>query len=227
MAEMPALAIEETKARALAAHNQTVEVVTELYGPDALTFLRSLSKSDRQAACAELLMAGLSGQQIAKALGVHPATVSQWFSKETTDMQRCMKTALTKDALLAIPESWKRLKTLRFSENEETSRKASLDALRAAGAGVDPGGNGSAITIHAQNAQFNHLSMADLDRKLVEIGEKLGPEAAKLVQAELRGDGKSGTVVEGSARVVEPAPGAGETSPDGGVPGTPGGPPPA
>lgn len=225
MGEPPATAIEDARLRGLAAHNETVAVVTDLYGPDALTFLRALSKSDAQAACAEMLMAGLSVHQVAKALGLQPVTVSKWFSKETTDMQRLMKTALTKDALLEIPASWKRLKALRNSENEETSRKASLDAMRAAGSGIDPGGNGSAITINAQNAQFNNLSMADIDRKLVEIAERLGPEATKLVQAEVRGDGKSGAVVEGVARVVEPASGAVEAGPDGGVPGTAGGPP--
>jgi len=205
--------IEDAHARALASHNHLIEVTTALYGPDALTLLRGLPKSGAQAACAEMLMAGLSINQAAKALGLNAGGVSQWFSKETTDMQRMMKTALTRDALLEIPASWKRLKELRQSENEETSRKASLDAMRAAGAGIDPGGNGSGITINAQNAQFNNLSVADIDQKLMAIAERLGPDAVKLAQAEVKGDGKSGAVVDGVARVVEAVP-------DGGVPGT-------
>lgn len=214
-------AITETShTRALASHNHLIEVTTELYGPDALTLLRGLSKSSAQAACAEMLMAGLSINQAAKALGLNAGGVSQWFSKETVEMQRCMKTALTRDALLEIPTSWKRLKELRQSENEETSRKASLDAMRAAGVGVDPGGNGSGITINAQNAQFNNLSVADIDQKLMAIAERLGPEAVKLAQAEVKGDGKASGVVDGAARVVEPAPGPVEAGPDGGVPGT-------
>ena len=236
MADEPAVAatstaapmlLEEVRARGLATKAHLEETVTELYGPDALTLLRSLAKPDAQVAVAEMLMAGLSVRQCAVALNLHPGTIAKWFARDTQDMQRLMKTALTKDALLEIPKSWGTLKKGRDSENQETARKAALDCMRAAGLPIDPGAEGGKISINAQNLQFNHMSVADLDRKILDLAEKLGPEAVKLANAEVRGDGRTSG---GSAPAApdgdrQPDAGPGEAAPDGGVPGAPGGAP--
>lgn len=220
--------LEHANAQALASENTITQVVTELFGPDGLQQIRALAKPDQQVACAEMLMAGLSMNQCAKAFGLHPATLSKWFARDTQDMQRLMKTALTKDALVELPKSWSRLKALRDSKNEETSRKATLDSMRAAGLGIDPGPSGvGGISINAQNLQFNNMSVADLDRKILEISEKLGPEAIKLADAEVKGNGKSSGKPVVNLPGGEPVRGDGEAQPDGGVSGAPGGAPPA
>ena len=219
--------LEDGKTRALTTKRHMEETVIELYGPDGLSLIRALSKQDAQVACAEMLMAGLSVRQCAAALDLHPGTIAKWFARDTQDMQRLMKTALTKDALLEIPKSWGTLKKGRDSENQETARKAALDCMRAAGLPVDPGAEGGKISINAQNLQFNHMSVADLDRKILDLAEKLGPEAVKLANAEVRGDGRTSG---GSAPAApdddrQPDAGPGEAPPDGGVPGAPGGAP--
>ena len=216
---------EDARTRALATKTHLEETVTELYGPDALTLLRSLAKPDAQVAVAEMLMAGLSVRQCAVALNLHPGTIAKWFARDTQDMQRLMKTALTKDALLEIPKSWGTLKKGRDSENQETARKAALDCMRAAGLPIDPGAEGGKISINAQNLQFNHMSVADLDRKILDLAEKLGPEAVKLANAEVRGDGRSSGSTSAPAGDREPSAGEGQAPADGGVPGAPGGAP--
>lgn len=225
--EVPPLVQEATHAVTLARLNGMREAVHELYGPDGFEIIRALSKSDKQAVCADLLMAGLSMSQAAEALGLTKMAVSQWFARDTQDMQRLMKTALTKDALLEIPKSWNRLKELRESENEETSRKATLDAMRAAGLAIDSGGTGGQISINAQNLQFNHLSVQDLDRRIFEIADKIGPEAVKLAKAEVKGDAKSSAPARDVSAGGEPPRRDGEVEGHGGVPGASGSPPPA
>lgn len=233
MADLPMTApqiLDEAMARGLASENAMKAIVVELFGEEGLTQIRALAKPDQQVACAEMLMAGLSLHQCSKALGVHFSTISKWFARDTSDMQRLMKTALTKDALIELPKSWARLKSLRDSKNEETCRKAALDSMRAAGLGIDPGpAAGGGISINAQNLQFNHMSVADLDRKILEIAERLGPDAIKLAEVEVRGkrhgNEQSSVAAVGDVPSGQPVRRDGEAHPDGGVPGTAGGAP--
>ncbi len=221
--DAPARAKEVVMARALAAKNAGLEMVEAVYGKNAGEYLRSLPKPDLQRAVCELMMAGLSMSQCAEIVGIGKGTISKWFSAETTEMQKLMKTALTRDALLEMPKTWFTLKDARDSENEETKRKAALDCMRAAGLPVDPGaGAVGGVSIHAQNLQFNNLSVADLDQKILEIAGKLGPEAMKFADAEVKGHvSREGTRPGADAAA---APGA-EADADGGVPRSPGGAP--
>jgi transposase-like protein len=182
---------EDSRQRALAARTATQEYITSVYGANAAEVMKTLPKTEKQQVVCELMMAGISMNQAADAVGVNRGLVSQWFSREPVEMQKIMRAALTKDALLEVPKTWGTLKSARDSENQETARKAALDCMRAAGLANDPGaGAGAAISIHAQNLQFNNLSVADLDRKIVEIAGKLGTDAMKLAEAEVKGDGK-------------------------------------
>lgn len=226
--EVSPLSLEDGRATALANQNNINEVVHALYGADGIKNLRALAKPDQQIACAEMMMAGLSMMQVAQVLGVHNSTISKWFARDTTDMQRHMKSALTKDALLELPKTWKVLKGTRDSSNAETARKGALDCFRVAGLANDPGSEArGGISINAQNLQFNNMSVADLDRKILEIAEKLGPDAVKLANAEVRGDGKASSGPVSDKPAGQPPGGTGEAGADGGVPGAPGGAPPA
>jgi len=186
--DAPAGAYEAVKQRALAVKNATDEYVTALYGSreQAESYLRALAVPDLKREVCELMMAGLSMVQCAELAGIGKGTISRWFSSETADMQKLMRTALTRDALLEIPKTWATLKSTRDSENEETRRKGALDCMRASGLAIDPG-QGSGISIHANNLQFNNLSVGDLDLKIMELAQRLGPEAVQLAEAEVKG----------------------------------------
>ena len=186
--DAPARAKEVVMQRALAAKNAGLDMVFAAYGESAGEYLRTLPKPDLQRAVCELMMAGLSMSQCAEVIGIGKGTISKWFSAETVEMQKLMKTALTRDALLEMPKTWWTLKDARDSQNEETRRKASLDCMRAGGLAIDPGFQGTPISIHAQNMQFNSLSVADLDRKILELGATLGQEALKFAESEVNGN---------------------------------------
>jgi hypothetical protein len=205
---------EVTGARQLATEQQAHDLAAALYGEENLETLKTLTVQEKQGVVAELMMGGLSMNQASKLVGVTTAMIGRWFSRETQDMQRFMRMAMTKDALVEMPGTWARLKKLRDSENWETARKSILDCMRAAGLNNDSGAMGQQISIQTQNLQFNNLSIADLDQKILDLAERLGPEAVKLVDAEIKGAKPRGA--------TDPQASAGRA--DGGVPESPRGP---
>ena len=151
------------------------------HDPNAIA---NLTTSQKKRVAVELLMRGLSVQQVNATLGLGNSSIRRWFHGETSEMRQLMKESMTADALAEIPTTWARLKDLRFNENAETSRKAVLDSFRAAGLGIDSENQGNTFNITGKNNQIN-LNVLDLENRIKKISEILGPEAQKLAVEEL------------------------------------------
>jgi len=210
------------KRKAAELEKQVADVCDQLGMTEHLAEIRALPIGDRKPFLLQLNFAGLSVSSAAKVLGIGNATASRWFHEEPEAMQRLVRATLTSASLQEVGPTWQNLVKLRGSDNQETSRKASLDLMRVAGMGVD-GPAGMTVQINAKNAQFNALSLGDIEAQLRELGRLVGPEAEKLVDAEivsakdLNGTRKhspaSAAVVQGGSPGNDPAPapGAAET----------------
>lgn len=213
-AQLPAMAAKQKLDAA-----QRLEKALAGMTPEEIAALKTLPKVDKQRAAAALMFRGLSKAQTSSVLGVSFKMLTYWFEFETAEMREIMKGALTADALMELPRTWRRLKSMRYDENAETSRKASLDCLRAAGSGVDLGTGG--VTLNVTGAKdVNVIATSDLEREILKLARELGPEAERIVTTEF-------CVKDAPARVDAPTSGEPGTPRQGGPPAGPHPPAPA
>src|SRR3990167_2302416 len=86
----------------------------------------------------------------------------------------------------------------RFQKVAETARQFQRGDVQEGGVGSSKGGEGAdrhagaggvGVQVIGQNVQLNTMSLGDLDKQIMEIAKRIGPEAQKLVEGELVTDG--------------------------------------
>lgn len=162
-----------------------IEEALQRFTPEERERIKGLAKAEKQDIAVDLLMAGASRNTAEIVLGLQHGQIAMWVNSETATMQQKMHDGCSKKAILEFPETFQRLADLRFHPNAETARKASLDMARAAGRGIDaPAPPSLTVNMNGQNNQFN-LSTRELEEKILQFAEALGPEAVKLAKGEL------------------------------------------
>ena len=172
-------------------HVAGVKAILASVSPEERERVRALPRHEKQKIVTDFMMRGLSMRQCAAAFGITEQSISLWFRDETSEMQKLMRAALGKEALQSVPMLWRKLVELTESINAETGRKAILDCLRAAGLAVDPGAAGQTLNINAQNLQlnqYNNLPIQKLDQEIMALAGRLGPDAMKIAQSEVKGE---------------------------------------
>jgi len=178
-------ALVEAAARKKAAHEAMVaEVVQQLGLADKLQEIKLLPMDDRKVLMLQFNFAGLSLNDSSKLLDINIKTAMRWFREEPEAMQKLVRQQLSAESLAEVGPTWARLQGLRFSENAETARKASLDCLTVAGMGIH-GPGGLSVTVNAPNAQLSVMPISEIERTLVELAKLVGPNAEKIVDAEV------------------------------------------
>lgn len=172
-------------ARKKAAHEAMIaEVCQQLGIADHLEAVRALPVEDKKAMLLQLNFAGLSIADGSRVLGVGLTTANRWFHDNPEEMQKLVRASLAAESVKEVGTTWARLQQLRFSENAETSRKASLDVL--AVAGMNPHAPaGVTVNVNARNVQFAAMPLVELETQLRELAKAVGPTAEKIVDAEL------------------------------------------
>lgn len=186
-ANLPTLqsAIDDWKGAIKERQAELIAEVTK-FTPEEIAAIRALPKSEKQDIVVDLLMAGVGRKRVEDMLGMPHGTIGKWVYNETATMTQKFHDTMSRRALLEFPDTFRTLADLRFHPNAETSRKAALDMARAAGRGIDapaPAGN-LTVNMNGKNNQFN-LSTRELEEKITEIAEALGPAAKTLVAGEL------------------------------------------
>ena len=154
--------------------------------------VRRLPKTEKIKVMAELMFSDAApcAAEVARMVKMPKETLCRWFREDTDDVRGAMKEAMSRRALLEMPNVFRRLLKLLGSSNEETCRKAALDLARAAKLPIDtPAQGGVGVQVIGQNVQLNTMSLGDLDKQIMEIAKRIGPEAQKLVEGELVTDG--------------------------------------
>lgn len=146
-------------------------------------------KGRLQREAVELLVKGWPIEDICKTLKVDEAALVRWARKEP-EFSGAVHSGVQARALLERARNLEELRRIRDESENDNSRLAAIRELDArAGAVLRPNEAGShTVVIMGQTVNVGEIRGNELEDVLKRAAAKLGPEATKIVDAELAGN---------------------------------------